>query len=191
MTELVGAYPGFNDDYLAGRWEPATKQILETYLRPGSLFIDIGAWIGPVTRWALDLGATVHTYEPDPIAYQHLTENCPTASNSRYAVSNESYVQLDQPNGDSNTRIVAEGTAIAYTIPPRIILDRGTPALIKIDVEGYETEILPDILRYATCPIWVAWHEDYWPPHTGWNFTGWQVDGPVTGWGHSLLTRTT
>lgn len=190
MRRLAGADDWFHTEYTSGRWEPDTHDILKQHLPPGSLFIDVGAWIGPVTRWALDMHANVHAYEPDPIAYAALRINCPGAVTMPNAVSTHRYVYMHDVKGDSNTRTDQTPSDRAVrAITPTETLRGVTPALIKIDVEGAETDILPAYLHVAQCPIWVAWHEDYWPAGTTWDFTGWAVDGHVGGWGHSLLTR--
>lgn len=195
-VQLAGADKWFAKQWADETWEPDTHDILRTYLSPGDLFIDIGAWIGPVTRWALDLGATVHAYEPDPIAYQALLRNINggTCFAMNRAVSRQPEVHLAAPEGntlgDSNTRIATTGIAVPTITPERVLHDT-EPALIKIDVEGYETEILQDFLDLATCPIWISWHMPLWPvDFPGWNMNGWVIHGFPTAWGSNLLTRT-
>lgn len=193
---LAGSDDWFHDVYTDGTWEPDTKQVLTDHLTPDSLFIDVGAWIGPVTLWALDLEARVHAYEPDPLAYTALLRN---VGNRRCfamnrAVSHQSEVRLAAPEGntlgDSNTRISPTGIAVATITPERVLHDT-EPALIKIDVEGYETEILQDFLDMASCPIWISWHMPLWPADfPGWNMNGWVIHGFPTAWGSNLLTRT-
>ena len=59
----------------SGTWETQTVHALESLVRPGSRFIDIGAWEGPVTLHAAALGASVEAYEPDPVARERLERN--------------------------------------------------------------------------------------------------------------------
>ena len=66
-------------DYLkwleAKSWEPETFDILNRYLTPEMVCIDLGAWIGVVSIYASRLCKTVHALEPDPIAYRILGNN--------------------------------------------------------------------------------------------------------------------
>lgn len=56
-------------------WETQTFQILERFLKPGKVYLDIGAWIGPTALYAASLGAQTHALEPDPVAFQRLQRN--------------------------------------------------------------------------------------------------------------------
>jgi FkbM family methyltransferase len=156
--------------YDAGQWEPETKATLERFLKPGDLFIDIGAWIGPVSLWALDLGADVVAYEPDPVAYAQLVRNAPQVDAHKAALGATTHVgYLENPSGFGNSmsrlaadgeRVVVLSTWLASRDWPR------TPALIKLDVEGSEIDILPTLapwcLKHRT-PLLVSWHQDWWP----------------------------
>ncbi len=53
----------------------AEMQAWRRILRPGDLFIDVGASAGYYTIWAADLGARVVAVEPDPVARQLLERN--------------------------------------------------------------------------------------------------------------------
>lgn len=162
--------------YQRGEWEPGTKEVLDRFLTPDSLFVDIGAWIGPVSKWAVDLGARVIAYEPDHIAYPQLQRNVPTARTLRVALSNRSGMgKLDNPRfyGDSQSRLSDEA---GYPVGVISVADaarhwerQGIPALIKLDIEGGELDVLPDLAPYCAnhkIPLFVSWHEDWWsaPP---------------------------
>jgi FkbM family methyltransferase len=66
---------GFWRDVSRGRWEPGTFRFLERSLRPDSIFLDVGAWIGPTTLYAARRCRRVYCFEPDPEAYRHLLWN--------------------------------------------------------------------------------------------------------------------
>ncbi|CAK0757174.1 hypothetical protein CCP1ISM_7140001 [Azospirillaceae bacterium] len=61
--------------YASGRWEPQTLALLYKILRPGDLYIDVGAWIGPTVLFAAARGATVVAFEPDRTAFRELAAN--------------------------------------------------------------------------------------------------------------------
>lgn len=158
--------------YDRGEWEPNTKEILERFLTPGSLFVDIGAWIGPVSRWAVDLGAQVIAYEPDHIAYPQLQANVPEAVTMRVAIGAQTRMgKLDNPRfyGDSQSRLSDEaGYPIQIMSVDHMlghVQKRGIPALIKLDIEGGEIDVLPELGPWCAehhVPLFVSWHEDHW-----------------------------
>jgi FkbM family methyltransferase len=115
-------------------------------LNPSDLFIDVGANIGSYSIWAAELGAEVIAFEPADDTFGLLTENvtlngyrietlqaaagarCGTAS---FTVGRDSANRLD-PEG---------GAEIAMVTIDSIIGDR-VVAGMKIDVEGFEIEVL-------------------------------------------------
>ena len=58
-----------------GVWEPHTFRILAKFLHPDSVYLDLGAWIGPTVIYAARKCAQVICFEPDMIAYQYLIWN--------------------------------------------------------------------------------------------------------------------
>jgi FkbM family methyltransferase len=115
-------------------------------LNPSDLFIDVGANIGSYSIWAAELGAEVIAFEPADDTLALLTENvtlngyrvetlqaaagarCGTAS---FTVGRDSANRLD-PEG---------GAEIAMVTIDSIIGDR-IVAGMKVDVEGFEIEVL-------------------------------------------------
>lgn len=121
------------------------------------VFVDVGAWIGPVTLWAARLGAQVVALEPDPVAYRGLVETI--GANDLRLVSplcaavtpfNSLAKLAANPTGaygDSSSRLDDEGMATTgFSLPDLLTLMRVVPeevALVKVDVEGYERELMP------------------------------------------------
>lgn len=139
--------------YHAGLWEPGTKEFFKKILRPGDLYVDIGAWIGPTVMWAKELGAEVIAIEPDAMALQDL-QNIPDIEIWPGAIALETGVVTLTKNpkeggewGDSMSRIGEDGVLVpAWTLQE--ILQNRIPRLVKIDVEGYELEL---------CPVLMPW----------------------------------
>jgi FkbM family methyltransferase len=158
----------FWEIYEAGEWEPETRELIDATLRPGDLFVDVGAWIGPVTLWALERGASVIAVEPDPVALPELRRRVPDSVEIwEGAVAVRSGAAELTANhglglGKSVSRLASEGGGIpvrTWTLPE--ILDGRVPALVKVDIEGYETDLLPAIapfLAAAGVPLQVALH---------------------------------
>lgn len=137
--------------YDAGRWEPETRELLRQTLHSGDLFVDIGAWIGPVTLWALECGAEVIAIEPDPVAAKELRRNVGEKVEIwEGAVAPERGKVRIAPRGDlgnSMTR-VSESGYLVEAWPLSDILGDRVPALVKVDIEGYETELLPTLAPF-------------------------------------------
>ena len=121
-------------------------------LRPGDLFIDAGANVGSYTVLAAAVaGADVVAFEPDPGTVRALRRNvelnrvaarvdvreCALGAESGIAdftVGRDTTNRIAQPS-DTGTRRVPLTTLDA-------VLDGRPPTLIKLDVEGYEPEVL-------------------------------------------------
>lgn len=185
----------FEDLYRSGAWEPRTKSLIDT-LQPGDLFVDVGAWIGPVTRWALARGAQVIAVEPDPVALPELLRRVPDAVEVwQGAVAIETGTARIAPNpkeggfyGDSMSRLAGEGVEVpAWTLQE--ILNGRIPRLVKIDVEGYETELCPALMPWLAeqgVTVQVSFHGTL--PERGW-FAGFSdVQWPADSWG-DLVAR--
>ena len=71
-TEQEG---GFWDLFSDGRWHPETIAVIVSLLRPGSTFIDMGAWIGALSIIAAGHGARVVALEADPVPLQAFRTN--------------------------------------------------------------------------------------------------------------------
>jgi FkbM family methyltransferase len=143
-----------------GLYEPTQTAWFKECLRPGDVFIDVGASFGYYTTLGTSLvGPTgkVFAFEPSPIANQVIEEMIKDSKLqnvllTKAAVGRESgNVSLFLPT----TRHL-HSPSILYSDPgfvpvqvPVIALDRFTPLenvpkvkLVKIDVEGYEPDVL-------------------------------------------------
>jgi FkbM family methyltransferase len=155
--------------YRRNGWEPETQALVRKNLRPGDLFVDIGAWIGPVTLWALDCGADVIAIEPDPVALKELHRVCPdTVEIHECALGLETgtaRLAAASGYGDSMSRIDHDGIAVPIKTLPEILNGR-RPKLATMDIEGYEMTILPEVAPYLASlgtMLMVALHTDV-PP---------------------------
>jgi len=169
-----GFWDHFWATYTDSKWEPHTRAQLQHFLKPGSLFVDIGAWIGPVVLWALELGATVIAVEPDPMAVRELKrrvagkgeveiwEGACAPFNGEICLTPYGFL------GDSMTRVGPGVGVSCWTLEH--ILNGRIPALVKVDVEGYEAELLPSVgpfLGGLGVPMLVSWHSSL-PPKGIW-----------------------
>lgn len=162
VHELVDVpFDDFWDRFADGRYEPLTVAELAARLGPGETFVDIGAWIGPLTLLAAALGARVIAFEPDPHAADQLVANlaldpllAARVTVHRAALdAHPGFVDLDDrahgPGSGRTTlgrrRPTAGEHAVAAIGGRRLAEVPGVVgcALLKIDVEGAELRAVP------------------------------------------------
>lgn len=127
-------------------------------LRSDDLFIDIGANIGSYTVLASGhIGADTVCFEPVPSTFKHLINNI--YLNQMQARVQSFNMALGSHTGSINfttaldtiNHVVKEPGADTIEIPIKtldsVLQDSFDPILIKIDVEGYETEVLNGALK--------------------------------------------
>ena len=103
--------------------------------------LDIGAWVGTWTMKINPFCRRVIAFEPDPLHYECLVQNVPEeVETHQLAVGNDKkMISLSEDNFTQAKRVVGEGTIPMVTIDSLNFTDVD---LIKIDVEGYEMEVL-------------------------------------------------
>jgi len=69
------AHKAFWEVFRAGKWEEATLDTFDRHLDPSTVFVDIGAWIGPTTLYAAARAKRVIAIEADPVAAGLLRKN--------------------------------------------------------------------------------------------------------------------
>lgn len=157
-----------------GRWEVEVIAFLQRILRPGDVFLDVGAWIGPYTLLAsrlVDPGGHVYAFEPDPVARRLLERNVkanraanvtvvPYAASDSEGVAWLSFARL----GNSGTGISrGEGGLEVETVRLDRFCERNRihQSVVKIDVEGAEGSVVAGMSdRLATSKaIVLEFHE--------------------------------
>jgi FkbM family methyltransferase len=123
-------------------------------LRPGDLFADVGANVGSYTILAAGAsGADCASFEPSPVTFAHLLDNIRlnhleskvTAKNIGIGAS--AGVLAFTSGLDTVNHIVAEHEIVSNAIevpvePLDAVLSGSLLTIMKIDVEGFETEVL-------------------------------------------------
>lgn len=116
------------------------------FLRPGDTFVDVGANVGTYSIWAADLGAKVIALEPAEETYGLLTENIKL---NRYeiraimAAAGPTVGTAHFTRGlDDQNRIDPAGSAEVKMITIDSVIKRQKIAGMKVDVEGFEADVL-------------------------------------------------
>ncbi len=145
-------------------------------LRSGDLMVDVGANIGSYTILAAGAcHADVHAFEPIGQAFSHLVRNVRHNALEDRAVLHHLAVgaapgELRMEAGlDTMNRVLgaeepsAQATTVGVTTLD-LALREASPTLLKIDVEGFEREVLigasATLARTAAVLIEVSRHED-------------------------------
>lgn len=173
-------------DWRSLRRLPASLVKAVLVLRPGDIVIDCGANSGRFTTLFARLGARVFSFEPDPIALDVLRQKTAAFSNVKVLdaavgtangeaslffhehrsrdplrFSSGSSLDPDKPNVGADWQMVRTVDLAQF------ILGIGAVSAVKIDIEGYETVLVPHLVRSgATASIremWVETHEKKWP----------------------------
>ncbi|MGI9310051.1 MAG: FkbM family methyltransferase [bacterium] len=152
----------------AGQWERDTFRFLDRCLRDDSVYLDIGAWIGPTVLFAAARCRMVYCVEPDPIAYQRLLANLRMngVANVRSfhgalaARGGAVRIASEGGFGRSVTRVevrapsgVRGDHATVLAMDLRALLDLWGIAridVLKIDIEGAEFDLMPSLMELTT-----------------------------------------
>ena len=163
------------------------SNIVKTKLGVGDIVIDLGANIGLATAIFQSRGSTVYAIEPNPYAFRKLEhrfrKNLQVLPIEAAAVIDDTeFVQLfmhvdsassplkystgsslmeDKPNIDSSSYINVKGFNLVS-----LIQYLGKIKILKIDIEGYETKLIPAIINSGAISnieyVFVETHEEKW-----------------------------
>lgn len=145
------------------------------YLRPGDVFLDVGANIGIYSLLASSVngGAQVLAFEPHPTASDRLRENAALNRLTNIQVIEAALGEetgLGQMTTDlfEQNRIAGSGdTGIGTTVRLATLddelrqqrIDPACVAMVKIDTEGFESRVLRGAASLLSCtpgPVWIV-----------------------------------
>jgi FkbM family methyltransferase len=157
---------GATGNIYCGLHEFVEMAFLLHLLRRGDVFVDVGANIGSYTILASKVcGARTIAFEPDPGAGAQLRRNI--ALNGVGADVTVHEVALAAKSGEipfsvgldtMNHANPPEGTAVRLARASSLdeVHGLGEPLLIKLDVEGFEEEVLAGAMRVLASPSLIA-----------------------------------
>lgn len=145
------------------RQEQQQKRFYQQFIKKGDLCFDVGANMGSRTNTFAKLGAKVIAIEPTQACYQVLHHKFGRNPNvnvlqialgaqtgkgtlhlaNYHEVSTLSRAFIEQYSHQEKHQILWDKTVeVPLSTLDQLILDYGLPSFCKIDVEGYETEVL-------------------------------------------------
>jgi len=178
--DMDGFWPG----YARGEWEADTFTIFNRFIKPGDVVVDFGAWFGITAIYLGYLTENTYALEADPRAYMgmashvyinphlrdrvHIEPNCIGVKTGK-----QSFYLKTQWGGDSTSNLhQATGHKVdvdCFTLEDWAKL-RGLDHLdfLKIDVEGYEQMLIPELVDYLkSLPrvphMWLSLHPTTFP----------------------------
>lgn len=145
--------------YVAQWVRPALVPVLEAFLEPGDLFVDVGANVGIYATWGAKIvgpSGAVLALEPVARTRAWLEQICAENGLGHVQVistavgEEEGSVWMQTTDGASGLSRVAGGPEGGIEVPVTTLdrlLGSRLPALIKIDVEGHEFPVLKGALH--------------------------------------------
>jgi FkbM family methyltransferase len=167
-----------------GVWQSREMTELDRLLPERGTMLDIGAWVGPISIWAARRNhVRVIALEPDPEAFRQLTVNIGLNGMEHIvwpinaaAAREDGEVVLNSVADEwgSSSSSMTFGTGQQITVSAmdiartaRDLLAEGPLSLVKCDIEGGESEIMPvlgPVLRDAGVPMLLAVHPGRYNP---------------------------
>lgn len=156
-----------------GTWEPEEAELLSLFFKPGIRFLDVGANVGYFSLYvaARCTDAEIHAFEPHPLTSQVLALNAwnSGARISTYALALSDGDRLlalttsEHNLGDTRT----SAGNLASMVAPAGSLDEVLPDarfdLVKIDVQGFESEVIAGMSGMIARSPAVVIVSEFWP----------------------------
>lgn len=156
-TGLVSHDVELCERLIHGNWEEKTFAFIKENANPESVYIDLGAWIGTTCLFASRLYGKCFAVEPNLQSFESLHENCALNGNTNLTISN---IAIMDYNGDGY--FVSDNIGNPITTVEKLGEEKDMIRclrlssfltehkiqrvdFIKMDVEGAEYKILPDI----------------------------------------------
>jgi len=155
-------------------WESDTYESILPHLSKDKIFIDIGAWQGPISLIAQKYSKQCICFEPDPIAYEILVKNIKLneftniiAINAAVSSERELYIGNDVLGNGCSSYLKSENFIKCSTISfsellTQFHLNETNISVIKIDIEGYECKLLQDpVLKNINVCKHISLHSNF------------------------------
>jgi len=176
---VSGKYASFWEKASSSKWEPFTFDVFDACLDAKTLHLDIGAWIGPTVLYAATKASRVLAFEPDPVAWECLTENvnlnpslAPRIELRNQAIwirAGKHTMKAEVEAGDSMSSLIKSDDHQGSTWEIDAITAGDVAKLVegesrvfaKIDIEGGEYQLIPmlkPLLQQSNIDFFVSFH---------------------------------
>lgn len=151
---------------LRNKWENRTFRIFQQFLNSNSVYLDIGAWIGPTVLFGASIASECLAIEPDPIAFAELKTNvelnpklakkiilfngCVGQETGIVRFGSQSIFGDSQSSllfSDGETSVDVEALSFKDLLARFSIISCD---FIKMDIEGGETIVLPTMKSFLS-----------------------------------------
>lgn len=164
-------------------WEPETFQVFNRFADETKVMVDIGAWVGPTVLYNAHKYKHIVAVEADReslteletnIELNKLTGKVTLVKRAIYSemttiqFGNNQHLSGSTANDSTSQIQVGSGGYPVETITfPKLVegIEPSTIALIKVDIEGGEENIIEDLLQYHLdhkVPMYVSFHYTWW-----------------------------
>ena len=176
-------YEKFWERFANELWEKKTTLIFDKYIDDQTIYIDIGAWIGPTLFYAAQIAKKSIAIEADPVAYNRLSENLRMNLKKEWykkivilnnvVASNPGLISFGSQGsgGDSMSSLLWSNHNTTWkveAITPKKILSKynlkSEKLFIKIDIEGGEFTMLNELQKLFSqknSTIFLSLHNKY------------------------------
>jgi len=176
---VADTHSEFWEIFSNGTWEPATFEIFDHYLNSETVYLDVGAWIGPTALYAATRARQVLAFEPDPVAFASLlitaAANAGLAPIQAYPIAiapqaGEIVFGSNSEPGDSMSSSLFAKSENTWTASAKRLEDfeqnwpEAAPLFVKVDVEGGEYELLPalhEFIKKHRPTLYLSLHSHY------------------------------
>lgn len=188
LLELTSSVDNIDQEiYYRGTYEAGTLDIIEKCLRPGDIFLDVGANIGLMSLLAstcISPAGRVYAFEPEPHTFRLLQKNISMNSIQNILTFNiglgatkgsqEIYNNQDDNRGTSSfikhTSEAVKAAEVPVTTLDDFIIENQIHSvrMMKVDVEGWEMEVLKGaqtLLSSPQAPIVCIEYNTSFPNH--------------------------
>ncbi len=160
---VENTHQDFWDSLNTGGWEQETFRLFDHCIKPETVVLDIGPWIGPTLLYAAGKARLTLGFEPDPVAFRILSSNItlnPKLNPIRIfpvavaAQRGQSRMGSRASAGDSMSSLLFAGSTESWPVELHRIEEfesewkAGAPVFMKIDIEGGEYELLPHLRSF-------------------------------------------
>jgi FkbM family methyltransferase len=159
--------------FTPGLFDRGERMFLKSFLRPGCIFLDIGANAGGYSFWVYSLfkeACRILAVEPDPALQQKMQFNIDTngarsiriAPFALGAENRKGKLIVDQVNKGENCLIDGvddggeNGIDVTVMTLHSLLAERDIRRIdaLKIDIEGHEFKVLDPFFRHAEKTLW-------------------------------------